>query len=70
MFDTINMLESLCPTDFDAGAVFSGNPSGNMVKGYAAPTLYTPAVDPNYIYHEHCRDLVLWYVNPTDQICL
>jgi len=61
-------LQSLQPADFDAGAVFSGNPSGNMVKGYAAPTLFTPAVDPNYIFHDHCRDLVLWFVNPTDPL--
>ena len=66
--NNISHLESLQATDFDAGAVFSGNPSGNMVKGYAAATLFTPAVDPNYIFHDHCRDLVLWYVNPTDPL--
>ena len=53
MESTITILQSLQVVDFDAGIVFSGTPSGKMVKGYAAPSLFTPAVDPNYIFHEH-----------------
>lgn len=36
MTDTIAILQSLQPAAFDAGAVFSGTPSGKYVKGYAA----------------------------------
>lgn len=43
MTDTIAILQSLQPATFDAGAVFSGTPSGKHVKGYAAPSLFTPA---------------------------
>ena len=51
MTDTIAILQSLQPAAFDAGAVFSGTPSGKHVKGYAAPSLFTPAIDGNYIFH-------------------
>ena len=62
MESTITILQSLQVTDFDAGTVFSGTPSGRMVKGYAAPSLFTPAVDPNYIFHEQSRDMVVWFI--------
>lgn len=63
MSNTIHILENLTLTDFDAGAVFSGTPSGKMVRGYAAPSLFTPAVDPNYIFHEQSRDIVVWFTH-------
>jgi cobaltochelatase CobS len=66
--DSITILESLQPADFDAGSVFSGQASGNMVKGYAAPSPFTPAVDPNYIFHEQSRDLVVWFTGQTDPL--
>ena len=49
MENTIAILQSLQPAAFDAGTLFSGTPSGKMVKGYAVPSLFTPAVDGNYI---------------------
>ena len=66
--DIINELESLSLADFDAGEVFSGRSSGTKVKGYAAPSPFTPAVDPNYIFHEHSRDLVVWFTGQTDPL--
>jgi len=53
-------LENLVITDLDAGLVFSGSPSGRMVKGYAERSPFTPAVNPHYIFHEQSRDLVVW----------
>ena len=44
MSNTIQVLENLTITDFDTGTVFSGTPSGKMVKGYAVPLPLTPAV--------------------------
>lgn len=57
-------LDSLQPADLDAGQVFSGKRSGTTVRGYAAPSAYTPAIDPDYIFHESSRDVVV-AVSPT-----
>lgn len=51
MSHTIHILENLTVMDFEAGTVFSGAPSDKTVKGYAAPSLFTPAVDPNITGH-------------------
>ena len=52
-------LDSLQPTDLDAGQVFSGKPSGTIVRGYAAASAYTPVIDLGYIFHESSRDVVV-----------
>lgn len=64
----ISHLQTLTPMTFDAGETFSGTPSGHPVKGYTEPTLFTPARDANYIFHESSRDLVVWFINPTDPL--
>ncbi|WP_291441190.1 AAA family ATPase, partial [Desulfovibrio sp.] len=56
-------LDSLQPTDLDAGQVFSGKPSGTTIRGYAAPSAHTPDFDPDYIFHESSRDMVVWFVS-------
>jgi cobaltochelatase CobS len=68
MSDTLSILSGLAPSDLDAGQVFSGSPSGKLVRGYAAPNPFTPAVDANYIFHEHSRDLVVWFINPSEPL--
>jgi cobaltochelatase CobS len=68
MSETLSVLENLTPADLDAGTVFSGSPSGKTVKGYAAATPFTPAVDANYIFHEHVRDIAVWFLNPSDPL--
>ena len=35
---SLQQLESLTPVELDAGTVFSGTPSGRMIRGYAQPT--------------------------------
>lgn len=71
MTDTIAILQSLQPAAFDAGAVFSGTPSSKHVKGYAAPSLFTPTVDPNYIFHKQSRDIVVWFIDTSESaLCL
>ncbi|MDD4702582.1 MAG: cobalamin synthase, partial [Desulfovibrio sp.] len=57
-------LDSLQPTNLDAGQVFSGKSSGTTVRGYAAASAYTPALDLDYIFHESSRDVVVWFLNP------
>ena len=66
--DLTSDLDSLQPTDLDAGQVFSGKPSGTTVRGYAVPSTYTPAIDPDYIFHESSRDIVVWFLNPQEPL--
>jgi hypothetical protein len=56
MTDTISLLSSLTP-------------SGRMVKGFATANPFTPTVDANYIFHEHSRDLVVWFLGPMENVC-
>jgi cobaltochelatase CobS len=68
MTNALSVLSTITPADLDAGTVFSGAPSGRMVKGYAAASPFTPAVDANYIFHEHSRDLVVWFLGPNEPL--
>ena len=43
--DMISHLQALAPADLDAGEVFSGTPSGHKVRGFAAPSPFTPVRD-------------------------
>jgi len=61
-------LNNLQPVDLDARQVFSGRPSGTRVKGYASPSAYTPAIDPNYVFHEASRDVPAWFVDPQEPL--
>ena len=68
MENTISILQSLQVKDFDAGTIFSGSPSGRMVKGYAERSPFTPVVNPHYIFHEQSRDLVVWFIDASDPL--
>ena len=61
-------LEHLQPIGLDAGQIFSGKPSGSTVRGYAAPSAYTPVIDPDYIFHESSRDVVVWLLGPPEPL--
>jgi len=54
--------------DLDAGNVFSGQPSGRTIKGFAAPCIHTPAVDPAYLFHDAMRELVVWFMTAADPL--
>ena len=64
----IEGLSNLQPTDLDAGQLFSGKPSGTMVRGYAVASAYTPAIDHDYIFHESSRDVVVWFLNAQEPL--
>lgn len=67
--DTIlTELENLQPTTLDAGQVFSGKPSGTQIMGYAASSAYTPETDQDFIFHDGCRDIIVWLLNPSDPL--
>lgn len=55
-------LTGLVPVDLDAGTVFSGRASGVMVRGFAAPSMYTPAIDHSYVFHGSSRDIIVWFL--------
>lgn len=61
-------LDNLQPLDLDAGSVFSGTPSGRTICGYSEPCSYTPAPDPDYIFHETSRDVIVWLMNASDPL--
>ena len=64
----LNDLSTLQPASLDAGLVFSGKASGRLIQGYAQPSAYTPAVNPDYLFHESSRDIVVWLMNPADPL--
>ena len=66
--DSIAILSNLIPTDLDAGSVFSGSPSGRMIRGYAGRNPFTPTENPHYIFHEQSRDLIVWFVDSSDPL--
>ncbi len=63
-------LESLVVTDLDAGTVFSGQASGRMIKGFHAATSRTPPINPHYVFPDTIRDLVVWFMQPSDPLYL
>ena len=70
MTDPLAEIGSLSAVDFDAGALFSGQPSGRQIKGYAAPCRHTPAIDPDYLFPATMRDLVVWFMGANDSLYL
>jgi cobaltochelatase CobS len=63
-------LAGLALADFDAGEVFSGQPSGTSLKGFDSPTPYTPKPDPNYLFHESSREVIVWMLEKSDPLYL
>ena len=68
MVDAASILHNPQTAELDAGQVFSGRPSGKIVRGYQAPSAFTPTVDSNYIFHETSRDLVVWFVSNPEPV--
>lgn len=54
--------DKLRQVNLDAGLIFSGQKSGTIVKGYEKTTAFTPKINPNYVFHESVRDLVVWFI--------
>jgi cobaltochelatase CobS len=70
MSSTIKELQGLKTVEFDAGKVFSGQESGRKIIGYEKPCSFTPVEDKNYIFHESSRDVVVWFMSPSDPLYL
>lgn len=64
----MTVLQDLQVADLDAGDIFSGLPSGRTVKGYAAPCAHTPVLEPDYLFHHAMRELVVWFMTPSDPL--
>ena len=61
--DASTLFKNMKIKDLDAGEVFSNKPSGTVVKGYEQPCAYTPAIDPEYVFQESSRDIIVWLLN-------
>ncbi len=68
MSNTVKELETMKSVEFDAGTVFSGKESGRKITGYKDASSFTPLEDKNYIFHDSSRDVVVWFMNPSDPI--
>lgn len=51
------VLSALEPAIYDSGVVFGAGAAGRRVVGYRTPTLFTPRIDPAYIYFT-----ILWMI--------
>lgn len=68
MSDILKELKSLSPTDLDAGMVFSGKASGRMIRGFEASSSFTPDINPDYLFHDSSRDVVVWFMDSSDPL--
>ena len=66
--DNLTELANLKPAMLDAGTVFSGKSSGIKVRGYATASAYTPAIDKDFMFHDGCRDVIVWLLNPAEPL--
>ena len=66
----MNDLTDLKTIEMDAGLVFSGKKSNRTIIGYEQPSAFTPKVDANYIFHDSSRDVVVWFMHPSDPLYL
>lgn len=68
MTEPVSDLGRLQVVDLDAGHIFSGHASGRIIKGFAAPCVHTPAIDPAYLFHDAMRELVVWFMAASDPL--
>ena len=68
MHSMITGLTDMRNVDLDAGAIFSGTPSGRTIKGFDKPCAHTPKPDPDYVFHEASRDIVVWLMDRSDPL--
>ena len=54
-----NEITSLTPIDLDAGQVFSGNPSGRIVRQCSQACAFSPKLDNEYILHDASSDVIV-----------
>ena len=45
---------------YDIGALFSGKRSGSTVGSFKEPSKYVPATDPDYLWPEWTKDVLVW----------
>ncbi|MBN2752376.1 MAG: DEAD/DEAH box helicase family protein [Rhodospirillaceae bacterium] len=64
----LSSLDQLQPAEFDAGELFSGQTSGRRIKGYQSPCLHTPTWGSGYLFHDAMREVVVWFLDPTDPL--
>ncbi|SOB59978.1 Cobalamin synthase [Pseudodesulfovibrio profundus] len=68
MNKTLKELQTLQPADHDAGKVFSGKKSKRTVRGFATSSSFTPDLNPEYLFHDSSRDVVVWFMDSSDPL--
>ncbi|CCH47384.1 AAA family ATPase [Pseudodesulfovibrio piezophilus] len=68
MNDSRNELQTLQPTEHDAGEIFNGKNSNRTVRGFAIPCSFTPDLNPEYLFHDSSRDAVVWFMDSSDPL--
>ena len=68
MSEILKELQALKSAKHDAGEVFSGKKSKRKVHGFAAPSSFTPEVNPEYLFHDSSRDAVVWFMDSSDPL--
>lgn len=61
-------LSALKTHSFDAGLVFSGTASGTLIQGFEQASSYTPKTDPNYVFHDSSRDIIVWFLTQSEPL--
>lgn len=61
-------LSTLKTHTFDAGLVFSGTTSGTAIQGFEQASSYTPKVDPQYVFHDSSRDIIVWFLTQKEPL--
>lgn len=55
---------------FDAGELFTKNPSGVKLPGWSEPSAFTPAVNPYYHFPAWSVDVVMWIIHVREPLFL
>ncbi|WP_419788115.1 AAA family ATPase [Pseudodesulfovibrio sp.] len=68
MSEILNELQTMQPMEHDAGMVFSGKKSNRKVRGFKAPSSFTPDVNAEYLFLDSSRDAVVWFMDSSDPL--
>lgn len=56
------------PVMFDSGELFSGQKTGNHIKGWSEPNEYTPKFNPDYVFPQWMGDIFIWFKSLTEPL--
>lgn len=63
-------LQGMVAMRHDGGEIFGSAYSGYRLAGYRNTTLFTPCIDPAYIFHDTLDDMLAWFSAESDPLYL